>query len=92
MRKYEITTVYRPNVVEDSKISFRETLSKYSVKVHSEDEWGIKKLWHPVDGCDTGFFHFFQCEAEPSVVPMIEKEVRINQNILKSMVVRVDGK
>lgn len=91
MRKYEITAVYSPNAVEETKNGFKETLAKHSVTVTNEEDWGIKKLWHPVDGKENGHYNFFQCEAEPNVIEKIESEAKINQNILKAMVVRVNG-
>lgn len=91
MRQYEITAVYRSNAVEETKNAFKETLAKHSVSITSEEDWGTKKLWHHVDGQENGFFNFFKCQAEPSVIEKIENEAKINQNILKAMVIRVDG-
>lgn len=91
MRNYEITAVYRTNAVEETKSAFKEALAKYSVTVNSEEDWGNKRLWHPVDGQENGYFNFFKCQAEPTAIEKIENEAKINQNILKAMVIRVNG-
>ncbi|WCL48313.1 30S ribosomal protein S6 [Leptospira sp. GIMC2001] len=91
MRNYEITTVYRTNAVEETKNSFKEILAKYSVNITTEEEWGNKKLWHPVDGQDHGYYTLFKCTAEPASIEKIENEAKLNQNILKSLVIRQNG-
>lgn len=91
MRNYEITTVYRTNAVEEANNSFKESLAKHSVTIVSEEDWGNKRLWHPVDGQENGHFNFFKCTAAPSTIEKIEKDARINQNILKTMVIKING-
>lgn len=91
MRNYEITTVYRTTAIEEAKNSFKEALAKHSVQIIQEEDWGTKKLWHPVDGQEYGYFHYIKCNAEPATIAKIENEAKINQDILKHMVVRIDG-
>lgn len=91
MRNYEITAVYRTNAVEETKNIFKGILSKYSVNINAEEDWGSKRLWHHVDGEENGFYNFFKVSAEPAVIEKIENEAKLNQNILKAMVIRQNG-
>jgi small subunit ribosomal protein S6 len=91
MRNYEITAVYRTNAVEESKNSFKEILSKHSVNVQAEEDWGNKRLWHHVDGEENGYYNHFKCTAEPTAIVKIENEAKLNLNILKAMVIRKNG-
>lgn len=90
MRTYEITTLLREgqNLVEETKTAIKEILTKYSVDITQEEDWGQKKLWHEKDSNDYAFFTFFKCKVEPSAIKKIEHEFKLNQNILQSLIIR----
>lgn len=90
MRTYEITTLLREgqNLVEETKATIKEILTKNSVEITLEEDWGQKKLWHEKDSSEYAFFTFIKCNAEPSTIKKIEHEFKLNQNILQSLIVR----
>jgi small subunit ribosomal protein S6 len=90
MRAYEITSILldKGGNVEETKTSIKEILSKYSVEITSEEDWGQKKLWHNIGGNETGFFTYIKCNANPSSIVKLENEFKLNQNILKSLIIR----
>ena len=90
MRNYEVTTVLREGKSEETKKTVKEILEKHNAKISSEEDWGTKKLFHPVKHNETGFFSYLKCTIEdPSTISAIEKDFRINQDILKSMIIKV---
>jgi small subunit ribosomal protein S6 len=91
MNTYEITNIVREGSVEDVKKSLSDIFQKHSITVSSQEDWGSKRLWHHIDGQETGFYVFSRCKAEPSSISKIEREFHLNQNILRSMVIRSHG-
>jgi small subunit ribosomal protein S6 len=91
MRAYEITAILlegSAGLVEETKTSIKEILTKHSVEITEEEDWGQKKLWHSIGGNESGFFTYIKCKAQPSSIVKLEGEFKLNQNILKSLIVR----
>ena len=90
MRNYEITAILKGNAVEETKNTLKEILSKNSIKITSEEDWGNKPLWHEMNKETAGNFAHYKCEVEdPSVLAAVENDFRLNQNILRSMIIRL---
>lgn len=94
MRAYEITNVLvdSPAVVEEAKKQIREILSKYSVEITHEEDWGSKTLYHKIQGNTSGFYTYLECKAKPEVIKSLEHEFHLNQNILRSLIVKKEKK
>jgi small subunit ribosomal protein S6 len=91
MRAYEITAVLSEGsagLVEETKNNIKEILTKYAVEITGEEDWGQKKLWHSLRGNESGFFTHIKCKAEPKIVAKLEYEFKLNQNILKSLIIK----
>jgi len=90
MRAYEITNIlldHPQTVTEDTKNTVKDILKKYSVEITGEEDWGQKKLWHKINGHESGAFYHLRCNAEPKVIANLENEFKLNQNILRSLIV-----
>jgi small subunit ribosomal protein S6 len=90
MRAYEITNILinEGSLVEETKKQIKEILSKFSAEITAEEDWGQKTLWHRIRGYETGFFTFLKCKAKPETIKEIEREFHLNQNILRSLIVK----
>ncbi len=91
MRNYEITTITRSTAKEVAKTEVIEIFKKHSINVTAEEEWGQKKLWHPIKHQDYGVFTHFKVSAEQSALDNVERDFGLNQNLLRSMIVRLNG-
>jgi small subunit ribosomal protein S6 len=92
MRAYEITNVILDNphsITEETKSDIKNILQKFSVEIDSEEDWGQKKLWHKIRGNETGFYHFLKCKADPKIIAELENQFKLNQNILRSLIIQV---
>lgn len=90
MRSYEVTTIIKEGqaVVEETKNAIKDIFKKYTVELVSEEDLGQKKLWHKIDTHEYGFFTFFKFNAQPDIIAKIEHEFKLNQNIIRSMIVK----
>lgn len=91
MRNYEITAILKDSAVEETKNGIKEIFAKHSVTLASDEDWGQKKLWHPVGDSSTGHYTHFKCSADAKAIEKIEREFALNMNILRSMVIRLNG-
>ncbi|PJZ70233.1 30S ribosomal protein S6 [Leptospira perolatii] len=91
MRNYEITTITRANAKESAKNEVTDLFNKHSISVTAEEDWGQKKLWHPIHHQDYGVFTHFKVNADPTAIDKVEHEFKLNQNVLRSMIVRLNG-
>lgn len=92
MRDYELTAILKEgsqSLIDETKNAIKTILSKYSAEITSEEDWGQKKIWHPINGQEHGFFTHLKCKMEASSIVNIEGEFKINQNILRTMIVRL---
>jgi small subunit ribosomal protein S6 len=90
MRAYEITNIlldHPQTVTEETKNTVKDILKKYSVEITGEEDWGQKKLWHKINGYESGAFYHLRCKAEPKIIANLENEFKLNQNILRSLIV-----
>ncbi|EPG76036.1 ribosomal protein S6 [Leptospira fainei serovar Hurstbridge str. BUT 6] len=91
MRNYEITTITRSTAKEAAKTEVVDIFKKHSVDVTAEEDWGQKKLWHPIKHQDYGTYTHFKVNAEQAAIEKVERDFKLNQNLLRSMIVRLNG-
>ncbi|GBF48734.1 30S ribosomal protein S6 [Leptospira ryugenii] len=91
MRNYEITNILREGAVDEGKSAVKDILSKHAVTIQNEEDWGSKRLWHPIGQEEQGHFTFTKCQGSPAEIAKIEHEFKLNPNILKSLVIRANG-
>jgi small subunit ribosomal protein S6 len=92
MRSYEITSILAEgsqSIIDDTKKTIQDILTKYSAEITAEEDWGVKKLWYAIAGHESGFYTHTKCKADATSIAKIEHEFLLNQNILKSLVIKV---
>lgn len=90
MRNYEITAIIKDGSVEETKNTIKEILAKNSINLTAEEDWGVKTVWHPIGKEINGHFAHYKCSVDRpiSLIP-VENDFKLNQNILRSMIVRL---
>ena len=92
MKKYELMTIY-PMDDEKSKKGaedVKSTLSNYGAEVTEEKLYGERDLAYIIKKQRKGRFYLYTLNLNPGKVVEIEKEFKINQNLLKYQFVRLD--
>jgi small subunit ribosomal protein S6 len=91
MRSYELIAILKESqaVIEETKTAIKDIMSKYSAEVSSEEDMGSKKLHHRIGQAEHGYFFYLKFNVAPDVVAKIEHEFKINQNILRALIVRL---
>lgn len=95
MRLYELTVIIDSSLDESSltaEIEKIESRIKSSGgKIHKLDRWGNKRLAYEISRQNHGYYVFFLFEAAPGLSAEIERNMRINENILRFLTVASPG-
>ncbi len=91
---YESVLVLRADLTEEGIASIKEIIAKvvkdFDGEVLLSDDWGIKAFAQPTaKGTDNGNFTFFMFKANTSCNREIERLLKINEGVLKYMIVRL---
>lgn len=89
MNQYYLTLVLRPEVEEKVQKELLDNLKKKFDKIVKEDLWGEKDLVYPINKQNKGFYVHFAIEADPKVIKDIDKTLKVEENILRYLLVRV---
>lgn len=87
MRTYEITYITLTEEGSNAE-SIRETLGTHKATIVSVNPWaGRRKFAYPINKQDQGFYTTVVFDAEPATLKAIDKELRMNESILRTLIV-----
>jgi len=93
MRKYEALVVLRPNLEEEVRTALVE---KFAGIINNDgehlnnDDWGQKKLAYEIEKIKEGHYVIMNFMANPSLPMELERNFRIEDDVLRYVVVRVE--
>ena len=92
MRHYEIMIILDPNIeertVQPSLEPFLKVVTDGGGKVEKTDIWGKRRLAYPIDKKPEGYYAVVDLTAEPSVVLELDRQLNLNETILRTKVTR----
>ena len=94
MKKYELMAIF-PLEDEKSKKGAEDvkgTLTKFGAEIEEEKPFGDRDLTYEIKKQKRGRFVLFTMKINPSKITEIDKEFKINMNLLKYQFVRIDEK
>ena len=68
----------------------KEYITRAGGTVTDVDDWGKKKLAYEIQKMSEAYYYFIHFDAEGTVPAEVENNVRIMDNVLRFLVVRVD--
>ncbi|MGN0369098.1 MAG: 30S ribosomal protein S6 [Butyrivibrio sp.] len=94
MNKYELTVVVNAMVEDDVRASVIEKvnslIARFGGTVTGTDEAGKKKLAYEIQKMNEGFYYFIHFDAEATCPAEMEAQLRIMDNVLRYLCVRVE--
>jgi small subunit ribosomal protein S6 len=95
-RIYEEMFIIRPDATEEEITPIveqvRTTVTSAGGTVDKEERWGVRKLAYRVEKRNEGYYVLMQFTAGAATVREVERRLRVNDNVLKYMTVRIDEK
>jgi len=98
MRKYELVCIFDPQVGEgkfdDLVDRYAERLASKGGEVKHTDRWGMRQLAYSSPSMGKrrqGYYVLYQFEADPAIIRSLEEDLRIDENVLRHLVVLIEG-
>ncbi|MBO4325567.1 MAG: 30S ribosomal protein S6 [Lachnospiraceae bacterium] len=94
MNKYELALVVNAKIEDDAREAVlqaaKDLIARFGGVITDVDDQGKKKLAYEIQKMTEGFYYFIHFDAEATVPNEIEQRVRIMDNVLRYLCVRVD--
>ena len=92
MNKYEIMFIVRADIDEKAQgevvATFEKILKNMKAKIVSTKDMGQKKLAYPINKQQRGNYYVYNVEASAEAVKEFDRKARIDENILRHIVIR----
>lgn len=93
-REYETVYILRPNTANDGvaevNTRVKDVIEKMGGKVLKVDNWGKRRLAYEVSKERKGIYLYWRYLATPGVVEETERNLRLLDNVIRYMTVKVD--
>lgn len=94
MNKYELAVVVSAKIEDDERAQVIEKVKalveRFGGQISDVDEWGKKRLAYEIQKMNDGFYYFIKFEAETTAIAEIESQMRIMDNVLRYLCVKVE--
>ncbi len=95
MNKYELAIIFKPSLDEEAlKAEFEKVtgyITKFGGVVEKVDDWGKRRLAYEIDKTNEGFYNFITFTSEANTPAEVESRIRILENVLRFLVIRIDA-
>ncbi len=95
LRKYEAVYIF-DSALEDAAIN--EKIEKLHSHIQQQGEsaialdvWGKRNLAYPIKGRETGYYVIAKFEATPSQLPEFERALKLDDGVLRHLIVLDEG-
>ena len=87
LRPYEILVIVDPKPTDEEVTALLTQLGEQAkslgIEVDKLDNWGKRRLAYDIRKQREGTYAVFEVSAEPSMVKEFERQVRLNENVLR---------
>jgi small subunit ribosomal protein S6 len=94
MRPYEIMVILDPTLdertVEPSLEAFLNVVRKDGGTVERVDIWGRRRLAYEIAKHSEGIYAVIDVKAEPATVSELDRQLSLNESVLRTKVLRTD--
>jgi small subunit ribosomal protein S6 len=94
MSFYECIFIVRQDVpaaqVETLSTSFADIIKAQGGQVTKTEQWGLRSLAYKINKNKKGHYVLFNVDAPPAAVAELERNMRINEDVLRFLTIRVE--
>jgi small subunit ribosomal protein S6 len=80
-----------PQQVEELTTQFKGVIEQNGGKIAKEEYWGVKSLAYRIRKNRKAHMTLFNIDAPPAAINEIERQERLNEDVLRYLTVRVDA-
>jgi small subunit ribosomal protein S6 len=93
-RQYELVYVVSPQASEqdvtDLHAQIEAIIARFGAQLNKTENWGRRKLAYEIGGHKEGTYVLEVIDGQGDVVKEIERRLKVNEQVLRHLVVRVD--
>lgn len=89
---YVVNTVLNDDQVDDICDRVAAYIRDNDGEVLEEERWGSRRLAYPIEKKRNGYYGLVFFQAAPDFIARLDRALRINDDILRHMVLRYDAK
>ncbi len=94
MNKYEIMFIVKTTIEESAVKSIAESLetviTSMGGKITDSKDLGNKKLAYPINKEIAGYYFVIDFDANNEIVSELDRKAKINENVIRYMIIRTD--
>jgi small subunit ribosomal protein S6 len=95
MRAYELMVILDPNLeertVQPSLDTYLNVVRNDGGSVDTVDIWGRRRLAYEIDKNAEGIYAVVTLQAEPATVKELDRQLTLNESVLRTKVIRPDA-
>jgi small subunit ribosomal protein S6 len=92
MRHYELMLILDPDLEERAVAplieSFLSVVREGDGKVEKVDTWGRRRLSYEINKKPEGIYSVIDLQAEPDVVKELDRQLNLNESVMRTKVLR----
>lgn len=96
MRKYELMYIVRPDLEEEATKAimerFQNVVTEQGGEVVELKEMGKRRLAYEIQDFREGFYVLMYFNAEPNMVQELDRLLRINEDVIRHLVINLEEK
>lgn len=92
MQNYLLTLLVKNDLAEKDRKQLLDSISSQFGKLVKEDLWGSKNLAYPINHQDKAYFAHFEFQSEPNMISSLDKNVKLNEDIIRYLLIRLHPK
>ena len=94
MRTYELMVILDPNLeertVQPSLDTYLNVVRNDGGSVDNVEVWGRRRLAYEIDKNAEGIYAVVNLQAEPATVKELDRQLTLNESVLRTKVIRPD--
>jgi len=94
MRLYDVVVLVTPDLTDEdaTKLAgeYRKILADGGARFVKEEPWGRRRLAFAIERKREAHYVYWQVEAEPATIAEAERRMRLSDQVLRHLAVRVD--
>jgi small subunit ribosomal protein S6 len=96
LRAYELMVILDPDLeertVQPSLDTYLNVVRKDGGSVENIDIWGRRRLAYEIDKNAEGIYAVVTLQAEPATVKELDRQLTLNESVLRTKVIRPDAR
>ena len=96
LRTYEVMVILDPSLdertVAPSLDTYLNVVRQDGGQVESVDVWGKRRLAYEIDKNTEGIYAVVDLRAEPATVKELDRQLGLNESVLRTKVIRPDAR